>query len=81
MTECIADGYLEWSEEVKWAEQCMLVETDLWFKQMWQGRPQPEIKFSIHFAEPVIAPGNLVMASMGETSVRIALINEESPLD
>ena len=33
MTEQINDGYLDWTEEEQQAEQCMLVETDAWFKQ------------------------------------------------
>ena len=34
MAEQIVDSYLDWSDEDKWAEQCMLVEKDPWFKEM-----------------------------------------------
>ena len=35
MTQQIADGYLDQSEEDEWAEQCMLVKSDPGFKQRY----------------------------------------------
>ena len=42
-TEKIVDGYLDWSEEDEWAELCMLVKADTWFKQRHQCLVAPDI--------------------------------------
>ena len=92
MAEWIIDGYLEWSEEDERAEQCMLVETDLQFEQRYGcmitpaivdvvGKTTTTVRVFNPYAEPVTVPGDVVIASMGETSVKRVLINEESPLD
>ena len=92
MTEQIVDGYLDWSEEDEWSEQCMLVKSDPGFKQRYgcmlapaivdvAGRTTTRVRVFHPYAEPVTKHGDVVMASMEETLVKRVLINEESPLD
>ena len=92
MTEQIVGGYLDWSEEDEWAEQCMLVEFDPGFKQKYgcmvapaivdvAGRTTTRVRVLNPYADPVTIHGDVVMASMEETSVKKVLINEESSLD
>ena len=92
MTEQIVDGYLDWSKEDEWAEQCMLVESDPGFKERYgcmvapaivdvAGRTMTRVRVFNPYAEPVTIHGDVVMASMEETSVKRVLMNEESPLD
>ena len=92
MTEQIVNDYLDWSEEDEWAEQCMLVESDPGFKHRYgcmvvsaivdvAGRTATRLRAFNPYAEPVNIHGDVVMASMQETSVKRVLINEESPLD
>ena len=92
MTKQIVDGYLDQSKEDEWAEQCMLVESDPGFKQRYgcmvvpaivdvAGRTTTRVRVFNPNAEPVMIHGDVVMASMEETSVKRVLMNEESPLD
>ena len=92
MTEQIVDGYLDWSEEDEWAEQCILVESDLGFTQRYgcmvvpaivdvAGRTTTRVRVFNPYAEPVMIHGDVVMASMEVTSVKRVLMNEEGPLD
>ena len=48
---------------------------------MWQERPQLELRVFNTDAKKVTIPGNAVMASMAETSVKRVLVHEKSPLD
>ena len=92
MTEQIVDGYLDWSEEDEWAEQCMLVESVPGFQQRYgcmvapaivdvAGRTTTRVRVFNPYAEPVTIHEDVVMASMEETLVKRVFINEESPLD
>ena len=92
MTEQIVDGYLDWSEQDEWAEQCMLVKSYPGFKQRYgcmvapatvdvSGRTTTRVRVFNPYAEPVSIHGDVVMASMEETSAKRILINEESALD
>ena len=70
----------------------MLVESDPGFKQRYgcmvapaivhvAGRTTTRVRVFNPHAEPVTIHGDVVMASMEETSVKRVLMNEESPLD
>ena len=70
----------------------MLVESDPGFKQRYgcmvapaivdvAGRITTRVRVFNPYAEPVTIHGDVVMASMEETSVKTVLMNEESPLD
>ena len=92
MLEQISGCYLGQSKEDEWAEQCMLVESDPRFKQRYGCMVVPAIVHvavqtttKVRVLDPCAGPatihGDVVMASMEETSVKRVLMNEESPLD
>ena len=70
----------------------MLVKTDPWFKQRYgcliapaivdvAGKATTRVQVFNPYAEQVTIPGDAVMASMDETSVKRMLVHEESLLD
>ena len=70
----------------------MLIESDPRYKQRCgcvvapaivdeAGRTTTRVRVFNPYAEPVPIHGDVVMASMEETSVKRVLMNEESPLD
>ena len=92
MMEQIIDGYLDWSEEDGWAEQCMLVDSYPGFKQRCgclvapaivdvAGQTTTKVRVFNPHTKPVTIHGDVVMASIEETSVKRVLMNEESLLD
>ena len=88
--EQTTDDYLDWSEEDEWV--VMLVEPDSWFKQRYDcmmasaivdvaGQTTTKVRVCSPYAVPAAIHGHAMMASMGQTSVKTILMNEESPFD
>ena len=86
------DGYQDQSEEDEWAEQGMLIKADPGFKQRYgcmvapaivdvAGQTKTRVKVFNPYTEPVTIHGDVVMASIEDTSVKRVLMNEESQLD
>ena len=75
---------------MKWVEQCMPVDSDIGFKQIYGCMVAPaivdvavqtttKVRVFNPYTEPVTIHGDVVMANMEETSVKRVLMNEESP--